>query len=83
MDTPGNYVQYTLEVLKKMKLADKPKWHHRMTYRAARLRMEQLGDVAGARAEFATLFTNKAAQLSIWKPEYERYYSTANRYLTS
>ncbi|KAL7269105.1 Histone transcription regulator 3 [Rhizina undulata] len=67
-----SFVNYVLEVLKKLKSADKPKWHHRMTYRAARLKYEELNDVAGARADLSSLFSNKAAQLSIWRPENER-----------
>lgn len=67
-----DFVKYILEVLKKMRTTDKPKWHHRMTNRAAQLKYEEQHDIAGARAEFSTLFSNKAAQLSIWKPENER-----------
>ncbi|KAI5841141.1 hypothetical protein DFP73DRAFT_516695 [Morchella snyderi] len=66
------FVKYILEVLKKMRTADKPKWHHRMTNRAAQLKYYEQKDIAGARAEFQTLFSNKAAQLSIWRPENER-----------
>lgn len=66
------FVKYILEVLKKMRTADKPKWHHRMTHRAAQLRFKHQNDIVGARAEFSTLFSNKAAQLSIWRPENER-----------
>lgn len=72
VDNRDDFVKYTLEVLKKMRTADKPKWHHRMTHRAAHLRYDLQGDIAGARAEFSTLFSNKAAQLSIWRPENER-----------
>lgn len=67
-----DFVKYILEVLKKMRTADKPKWHHRMTNRAAQLKYEEQRDPAGARAEFSTLFSYKAAQLSIWRPENER-----------
>lgn len=72
VDNRDDFVKYTLEVLKKMRTADKPKWHHRMTHRAAHLRYDLQDDIAGARAEFSTLFSNKAAQLSIWRPENER-----------
>lgn len=80
-----DFVKYILEVLKKMRTADKPKWHHRMTHRAAQLRYEQQNDIAGARAEFSTLFSNKAAQLSIWRPENERpgrHFVFASQYTT-
>lgn len=72
VDDRENFVKYILEVLKKMRTADKPKWHHRMTNRAAQLKYNEQGDIAGARAEISTLFSNKAAQLSIWRPENER-----------
>lgn len=68
----AGFVLYALEVLKKMKAADKQKWHHRMTNRIARLRYTELKDPAGARAEISSLFSNKSAQLAIWKPEHER-----------
>jgi len=66
------FVLYGLEVLKKMKAADKQKWHHRMTYRIARLRYTELKDPVGARTEISSLFSNKSAQLAIWRPEHER-----------
>jgi hypothetical protein len=69
--TRTNFVLYAIEVLKKIRSADKQKWHHRMTNRIARLRYEQLKDTPGARAEIGSLF-NKTSQLAIWKPEHER-----------
>lgn len=72
VEDKADFALYAIEVLKKIKAADKPKWHHRMTNRIARLRYHTLGDVAGARAELQTLFSNKSAQLSIWRPEFER-----------
>jgi hypothetical protein len=81
--TCEGFINYTLEFLKKMKSADKQKWHHRMIYRMAMIRYEDLNDVAGARSELSCLFSNKAAQLSIWKPEFERpgrHFVFASRY---
>ena len=71
-DNRETFVRYALEVLKKMKAADKPKWHHRMTKRIAELRFTELKDVPGARAEFGSLWSHRGVQLSIWKPEFER-----------
>ncbi|KAA8895625.1 hypothetical protein FN846DRAFT_968781 [Sphaerosporella brunnea] len=70
--TREDFILFATEVLKKIRAADKQKWHHRMTYRIARLRYEELQDVASARAEMGSLFSSKAAQLAIWKPEHER-----------
>jgi len=72
-----SFVKYVLEVLKRMRTADKPKWHHRMTNRAGKLKFSELGDVAGAKSEISCLFSNKSVSLSIWKPENERYISTS------
>jgi hypothetical protein len=72
VESRESFVMYALEVLKKMKSADKPKWHHRMTNRIARLRYEELNDLAGARTEFGALWSHRGVQLSIWKPEFER-----------
>lgn len=73
VETRDQFVKYILEVLKRMRSADKPKWHHRMTNRAAQLKLYELHDIAGARAEIASLFSNKQVTLTIWKPENERY----------
>ncbi|CCX34661.1 Similar to Histone transcription regulator 3 homolog; acc. no. Q2UBW0 [Pyronema omphalodes CBS 100304] len=72
VSTKEEFANYAVEVLKRMKAADKAKWHHRMTHRISRIKKEQLNDIAGARAEFGTIWSHKGEKLAIWKPEFER-----------
>lgn len=88
VDTPpatdrASFVAYAIEILRKMRSADKAKWHHRMTSRLAHLIFEELKDVALAKTEFSTLFQPKSCSVSIWKPEFERagrHYFYASQY---
>ena len=76
----ASFLSLTLNILSKMKSADKQKWHHRMANRIASLlykdpvtgeNADHAGVVAAAK-EFSSLFTQKASTLAIWRPENER-----------
>ncbi|KAF8457831.1 hypothetical protein BGX38DRAFT_1139298 [Terfezia claveryi] len=76
----ASFLSLTLNILSKMKSADKQKWHHRMTNRIASLLYKDPmtgdkadhADVVAAAKELSSLFTQKASTLAIWRPENER-----------
>jgi len=83
------FVKLIIEILTRIRSADKPKWHHRMTYRVrfytqavrltanlyqlARIHLDEWDDVTAAYNELKTMFANKNTLLAIWKPPNERY----------
>lgn len=76
-DKPENNEAYSLcaAALIKIRSADKKKWHHRPTYRLARIYDEAGGDFLKAKDELSAFFQLKVTSktpIQIWKTEYER-----------
>lgn len=74
---PENNEAYSLcaAALVKIRGADKKKWHHRPTYRLARIYDETGGDYIKAKEELSAFFqlkTTSKTPIQIWKTEYER-----------
>lgn len=69
---------YVIELLKLLRNADKPRWHHRFVLRAAQLMRRQHADAregATAAKEYLVdqhIYSVKTMAFSIWKPEPER-----------
>jgi hypothetical protein len=66
---------YILEVLKKLGVADKSNWHHRIIARAAHVIYDSRQDTTGAlgaKHEFTQQIFTKTMTLQVWKPEHER-----------
>ncbi|EED19883.1 transcriptional corepressor of histone genes (Hir3), putative [Talaromyces stipitatus ATCC 10500] len=66
---------YVLDVLKKLKHADKSNWHHRILSRMAKVHYDGHGDVDAATAaknELMPQIFTKTMVLQVWRPEYER-----------
>ncbi|ANB12285.1 Hir3p [Sugiyamaella lignohabitans] len=64
-----------LSTLVKLRAVDKRKWHHRPTYRIAKLLSERFGDAQAAKEEMSGFFPLKSiskAPIHIWKPDLER-----------
>lgn len=64
-----------ITTLLKIRQMDKKKWHHRPTYRLAKIHELVYGDSTKAKREMSNLFylkSNNKAPLHIWKPEHER-----------
>ncbi|KAK9458150.1 hypothetical protein V1511DRAFT_491878 [Dipodascopsis uninucleata] len=63
-----------IEMLNRLRSADKKHWHHRPTYRIATILERGLDEVEKAREEIAGFFALRAAKsyLTIWRPEFER-----------
>lgn len=86
-----NALLFILKALAEMRILDKQSWHHRPTYRIAKI-MEHLGNVQQAKEEMETLFSYKTSGkslLNIWRTPNERpgrhfyYGATYSRYLLS
>lgn len=80
LSPPQNMEEWTpfiLEVLKKLKHADKSNWHHRILSRMAKIHYHGQDDADAAAATAAKnelmpqIFT-KTMVLQVWRPEYER-----------
>ncbi|EPS41660.1 hypothetical protein H072_4431 [Dactylellina haptotyla CBS 200.50] len=72
------------ELLNKIRALDKQKWHHRMTYRMARIMYDDIEDQDKAHKELSTFFSHKNQLYTIWKPENERpgrHYVYVHQYL--
>ncbi|KAK6337757.1 Histone transcription regulator 3 [Orbilia brochopaga] len=72
------------ELLNKIRALDKQKWHHRMTYRMARIMYDDIEDHDKAHKELSTFFAHKNQLYTIWKPENERpgrHYVYVHQYL--
>ncbi|KAJ6258486.1 LOW QUALITY PROTEIN: hypothetical protein Dda_6528 [Drechslerella dactyloides] len=72
------------ELLNKIRSLDKQKWHHRMTYRMARIMYDEIEDHDKAHKELSTFFAHKNQLYTIWKPENERpgrHYVYVHQYL--
>ncbi|KAI9855249.1 MAG: Histone transcription regulator 3 [Trichoglossum hirsutum] len=69
---------YVLQILKKLRSADKANWHHRMIDRAAHINYDydesstDLPAAMAARHLFSQQIFTKTMTWQIWKPEYER-----------
>lgn len=73
---PENNELYSIciSTLAKIRSSDKKKWHHRPTYRIAKI-YDETGDYVKAKEEMSTFFLLKANSkipIQIWKTEYER-----------
>ncbi|KAF3939009.1 hypothetical protein ABW19_dt0205434 [Dactylella cylindrospora] len=72
------------ELLNKIRALDKQKWHHRMTYRMARIMYDDFEDTEKTHKELLTFFAHKNQLYTIWKPENERpgrHYVHVHQYL--
>ncbi|KAF3922918.1 hypothetical protein ABW20_dc0100777 [Dactylellina cionopaga] len=72
------------ELLNKIRALDKQKWHHRMTYRMARIMYDDMEDQDKAHKELSAFFSHKNQLYTIWKPENERpgrHYVYVHQYL--
>ncbi|KAL8733240.1 MAG: hypothetical protein Q9166_002257 [cf. Caloplaca sp. 2 TL-2023] len=73
---PDDWEGYILHVLKVLRTADKPNWHHRMVLRAAHTIYEGSPNdhlaLLGAKVELTPQIFTKVMAIQIWKPEYER-----------
>ncbi|KAF3205410.1 Histone transcription regulator 3 [Orbilia oligospora] len=72
------------DLLNKIRNLDKQKWHHRMTYRMARIMYDDIEDHDKAHKEISTFFSHKNQLYTIWKPENERpgrHYVYVHQYL--
>ncbi|EAW09850.1 putative transcriptional corepressor of histone genes (Hir3) [Aspergillus clavatus NRRL 1] len=66
---------YIMEVLRRLKHADKSNWHHRMAVRAAHITYDDSKDAASAAAakgELTQQIFTKTMTIQVWKPEFER-----------
>lgn len=64
-----------METLRRMKVLDKRKWHHRPPFLIARIHKEIFGDYRSAKDEMVPFFNLKNQSKSpvhIWKPDFER-----------
>ncbi|KAK9369185.1 hypothetical protein V1509DRAFT_621383 [Lipomyces kononenkoae] len=70
----NDFYKLLVDVLSRMKTADKKHWHHRPTYRIATIVDHGLHDIIRAKEEIASFYALKAAKsfMSIWRPENER-----------
>ena len=79
--------QYILDILKKLSVADKQNWHHRIIARSAHVIYDGERNVAGAlgaKHEFTQQVFTKTMTYQVWKPEYERpgrHYVYTGRYV--
>ncbi|KAF3913472.1 hypothetical protein AA313_de0205745 [Arthrobotrys entomopaga] len=84
---PASFVTFAkgiYELLNKIRALDKQKWHHRMTYRMARIMYDDVEDQDKAHKELSTFFSHKNQLYTIWKPENERpgrHYVYVHQYL--
>ncbi|KAK9248810.1 hypothetical protein V1506DRAFT_527812 [Lipomyces tetrasporus] len=69
-----DFYSLLVEVLSRLRAADKKHWHHRPTYRIATIVDQGLHDIERAKEEMASFYALKATKsfMSIWRPEYER-----------
>ncbi|RHZ62967.1 putative transcriptional corepressor of histone genes (Hir3) [Aspergillus thermomutatus] len=66
---------YILEVLRRLKHADKSNWHHRMAVRAAHVTYDDTKDAvsaAAAKNELTQQIFTKTMTIQVWRPEFER-----------
>ncbi|KAI5302986.1 Histone transcription regulator 3 [Ascosphaera pollenicola] len=71
----GDWKRYILDVLKRMRSADKSNWHHRMPLRAAHIIYDSSKDetaASEAKAELTQHVFTKIMTLQVWRPENER-----------
>ncbi|KAG5369209.1 Histone transcription regulator 3-like protein [Yarrowia sp. C11] len=64
-----------VETLRRMKMLDKRKWHHRPPFLIARIHKEVFEDYRSAKEEMVPFFNLKnqsKAPVHIWKPDFER-----------
>ncbi|EWC47236.1 hypothetical protein DRE_03355 [Drechslerella stenobrocha 248] len=89
-DLPQDFASFNVfangvyELLNKIRALDKQKWHHRMTYRMARIMYDDVEDHDKAHKELSTFFAHKNQLYTIWKPENERpgrHYVYVHQYL--
>jgi hypothetical protein len=69
------WAPYILDVLKKLKHADKSNWHHRILSRIAKIHYHGQDDTDAALAaknELMPQIFTKTMVLQVWRPEYER-----------
>lgn len=92
VSTRAEWPAYILEVLRKIRQADKSNWYHRFIIRCARILYEQDKSVASAilaRHELMQQMFTKTMTLQVWKPEHERvgrhfvYTTTYTRFFVS
>ena len=82
-----DWEQYMLDILKKLSVADKQNWHHRIIARSAHVIYDGEQNVAGAlgaKHEFTQQVFTKTMTYQVWKPEYERpgrHYVYTGRYV--
>lgn len=75
-----------ITTLAKIRAGDKKKWHHRPTYRIAKI-YDECGDVQKAKEEMITFFQIKSTSktpIHIWKTEFERpgqHFQYVNQYV--
>lgn len=75
-----------VSTLAKIRAGDKKKWHHRPTYRIARI-YDDCGDIEKAKEEMITFFMIKSTSktpIHIWKTEFERpgqHFQYVNQYV--
>ncbi|KAK9329906.1 hypothetical protein V1520DRAFT_341951 [Lipomyces starkeyi] len=74
VDDAKDFYRLLVDVLSRLRAADKKHWHHRPTYRIATIFDQGLHDIRRAKEELASFYALKAAKsfMSIWRPEYER-----------
>ena len=86
-DGDPDWERYVLEVLKKLSVADKQHWHHRIIARAAHVLYDGQANIAGAlgaKHEFTQQIFTKTMTYQVWKPEFERpgrHYVYTGRYV--
>ncbi|KAF3404114.1 Histone transcription regulator 3 [Talaromyces pinophilus] len=69
------WTPYILDVLKKLRHADKANWHHRILSRMAKIHYHGQDDAdaaAAAKNELMPQIFTKTMVLQVWRPEYER-----------
>jgi hypothetical protein len=83
-ESRDGWISFMLDVLKKLRAADKSNWHHRMVVRSAFLMASNVKGESGepdpdgvlgaeaAKAELTQQMFTKTRGLQIWKPEMER-----------
>jgi len=86
-DGQPRWVPYILSILKRLQIADKSGWHHRITARAAHViydNEQNLSGALGVKHQFTQSIFTKTMTMQVWKPEHERagrHYVYTGRYL--
>ncbi|KAK9480188.1 hypothetical protein V1514DRAFT_290341 [Lipomyces japonicus] len=74
VSTLKDLYELIIDMMLRLRSADKKRWHHKHTYRIATIYDKGLANIDKAKEEISSFYNLKAAKsfMSIWKPEFER-----------